>query len=87
MPLASASTGSVVSYVPKIQTRMIMSEKPSDGTVAMHFGDIEYNQFLAMEDYLPTLPNTVSVPHILVKVIQLLNNCNRPISCFAEQRL
>lgn len=39
---------------------MIMSEKPNDGTVAMHYGDIEDADYLAAEDYLPTLPNTVS---------------------------
>lgn len=39
-----------------------MSEKPSDGTVAMHYGEIEDGDFLAAEDYLPTLPNTVSSP-------------------------
>ncbi|KAF3451997.1 hypothetical protein FNV43_RR08093 [Rhamnella rubrinervis] len=50
--------GSVVSCVPKIRFRMIMSEKPNDGTVAMHYGEIDDNEFLAAEDYLPTLPNT-----------------------------
>ena len=38
---------------------MIMSEKPNDGTVAMHYGEIEDADYLAAEDYLPTLPNTV----------------------------
>ena len=37
-----------------------MSEKPSDGTVAMHYGEIFDDDFLAAEDYLPTLPNAVS---------------------------
>lgn len=55
-----SSTGNVVSVVPKLRTRMIMSEKPSDGTVAMHYGDIDDGDFLAAEDHLPTLPNTVS---------------------------
>ncbi|KAK4269052.1 hypothetical protein QN277_022257 [Acacia crassicarpa] len=49
--------GNVVSLVPKLRTRLIMSEKPSDGTVAMHYGDIEDVDFLAAEDHLPTLPN------------------------------
>lgn len=40
------------------RTRLIMSEKPSDGTVAMHYGDIDDSDFLIAEDYLPTLPNT-----------------------------
>lgn len=38
-----------------------MSEKPNDGTVAMYYGEIDEAEFLAAEDYLPTLPNTVSV--------------------------
>lgn len=37
-----------------------MSEKPHDGTVAMHYGDIDDGDFLSAEDYLPTLPTTVS---------------------------
>ncbi|KAI9119818.1 hypothetical protein K1719_009207 [Acacia pycnantha] len=48
--------GNVV-LVQKLQTRLIMSEKPSDGTVAMYYGDIEVGDFLAAEDHLPTLPN------------------------------
>ncbi|XP_019443543.1 PREDICTED: uncharacterized protein LOC109356679 isoform X2 [Lupinus angustifolius] len=50
--------GNVVSIVPRLRTRMIMSEKPSDGTVAMHYGDIDDGDFVAAEDHLPTLPNT-----------------------------
>lgn len=42
-----------------------MSEKPYDGTVAMLYGEIEDGDFLAAEDYLPTLPNTVSSARIL----------------------
>lgn len=42
---------------------MIMSEKPNDGTVAMHIGEIEEVEYTTAEDYLPTLPNTVSVLH------------------------
>lgn len=38
-----------------------MSEKPNDGTVALHIGEIEDAEYLAAEDYLPTLPNTVSL--------------------------
>lgn len=37
-----------------------MSEKSNDGTVAMHIGEIEDAHYLAVEDYLPNLPNTVS---------------------------
>jgi hypothetical protein len=39
---------------------MIMAEKPSDGTVALHYGDIDESDFIGAEDHLPTLPNTVS---------------------------
>lgn len=38
-----------------------MSEKPSDGTVAMHYGDVEDGDILASEEHLPTLPNTVGL--------------------------
>lgn len=48
-----------MSLVPRLRTRLIMSEK-SDGTVAMHCGEIEDLEFLAAEDHLLTLPNTVS---------------------------
>lgn len=51
--------GNVVSY--RAQTSLIMSEKPSDGTVAMHYGDVEDGDILASEEHLPTLPNTVGV--------------------------
>lgn len=37
-----------------------MSEKPNDGTVAITYEDIDDSIFLAIEDCLPTLPNTVS---------------------------
>lgn len=44
-----------------------MSEKPNDGTVAMYHGEIEDSEFLAAEDYLPTLPNTVSfIVHVII---------------------
>lgn len=33
--------------------------KPNDSTVAMHIGEIEDALYWAVEDYLPTLPNTV----------------------------
>lgn len=53
-------SGNGFSLVPKARTRLIMSEKPNDGSVAFHIGEIEDAQYLAAEDYLPTLPNTVS---------------------------
>ncbi|OIS97163.1 hypothetical protein A4A49_08145, partial [Nicotiana attenuata] len=49
--------GNGFSFVPKERTRMIMSEKPSDGTVAMHIGEMEDAEYLTAEDYLPTPPN------------------------------
>lgn len=54
-----AHAGNCITCVPKFRTRMIMSEKQNDGTVAMLHGDAE-GDFHAVEDYLPTLPNTVS---------------------------
>ncbi|PIN09556.1 hypothetical protein CDL12_17857 [Handroanthus impetiginosus] len=50
--------GNSVQFVPKARTRMIMSEKPSDGSVAIHIGEIEDTEYWAGEEYLPTLPNT-----------------------------
>ncbi|AET01824.2 protein PHYTOCHROME-DEPENDENT LATE-FLOWERING isoform X2 [Medicago truncatula] len=50
--------GNVVNLVPRFRTRMIMAEKPSDGTVALHYGDIDESDFIGAEDHLPTLPNT-----------------------------
>ncbi|XVF74276.1 hypothetical protein PTKIN_Ptkin13bG0097200 [Pterospermum kingtungense] len=53
--------GNLVSLVPRVRTRMIMSEKPTDGTIAMFYGDIDDSDILGAEDhisYLPTLPNT-----------------------------
>lgn len=39
---------------------MIMSEKANDGSVAVHHGDVVDGDFLSAEDYVSTLPNTVS---------------------------
>jgi hypothetical protein len=59
-PFCVASAGNVVSYVQRVRNRMIMSEKPNDGTVVMHYGEADEFDVLSAEDYLPTLPNTVS---------------------------
>ncbi|KAK9756013.1 hypothetical protein RND81_01G067000 [Saponaria officinalis] len=40
------------------RTRLILSEKPNDGTVAMHYGDLNDADYLNSEEHLPTLPNT-----------------------------
>ncbi|PPR87979.1 hypothetical protein GOBAR_AA32715 [Gossypium barbadense] len=53
--------GNLVSLVPRARTRMIMSEKPTDGTIAMFYGYIDDGDILSVEDHiphLPTLPNT-----------------------------
>ncbi|CAN0877730.1 Protein PHYTOCHROME-DEPENDENT LATE-FLOWERING [Linum grandiflorum] len=50
--------GNVVTYFPKARARMIMMEKSTDGTVAMHYGDLEDGDVLSAEEYLPTLPNS-----------------------------
>ncbi|KAI3711946.1 hypothetical protein L1987_70495 [Smallanthus sonchifolius] len=44
--------------VPKLRTRMILSEKRDDGTVAMHYGELDDYDYSSVEEYLPTLPNT-----------------------------
>ncbi|KAM1717014.1 hypothetical protein ACFX11_024906 [Malus domestica] len=49
--------GNVV-YLPKQRTRLIMSERPNDGTVAMYYGEVDDGDFLSAEEHLPTLPNT-----------------------------
>ncbi|XP_057548486.1 protein PHYTOCHROME-DEPENDENT LATE-FLOWERING [Amaranthus tricolor] len=40
-----------------VKTKLIMSEKPN-GTVALHYGDLDAHVFYEVEDYLPILPNT-----------------------------
>ncbi|CAI0470787.1 unnamed protein product [Linum tenue] len=50
--------GNVVAYVPKARARMVLMEKSNDGTVAMHYGDLDDGDILSAEEYLPTLPNT-----------------------------
>ncbi|TYK03946.1 histone-lysine N-methyltransferase 2D isoform X1 [Cucumis melo var. makuwa] len=47
------------SYVTRLRSRVILSEKPNDGTVAITYEDIDDSVFLAIEDCLPTLPNTL----------------------------
>ena len=63
----AASAGTTISYVHRCRFRMIMSEKPNDGTVAMLYGDADEGDFYAVEGYLPTVPTTVSFTrHIVV---------------------
>lgn len=49
-----------------------MAEKSNDGTVAMHFGEIEDTEFMAVEDYLQTLPNAVGF--VLLQLFLLSEN-------------
>lgn len=68
------TAGGGVSFIPKAQTRMILSEKPSNGTVAIAYGDMEEGDVLEAEDHLPTLPNTVSFSQELTSLTaQALN--------------
>ncbi|KAI3775149.1 hypothetical protein L1987_49718 [Smallanthus sonchifolius] len=53
--------GNGFSLVPKSRTRMILSEKRNDGTVAMHYGELDECDYLASEECLPTLLNTVDM--------------------------
>ncbi|KAK9101594.1 hypothetical protein Scep_025024 [Stephania cephalantha] len=50
--------GNMVTFIPKVRRRLIMSEKQNDGTVAMRYGEPDDSDPLASEDYLPTLPTT-----------------------------
>ncbi|KAK4771871.1 hypothetical protein SAY86_013646 [Trapa natans] len=49
--------GGDVPFIPA-QSGMILSEKPSNGTVAIAYGDMEEGDVLDAEDHLPTLPTT-----------------------------
>lgn len=66
--------GNNFSFVPKAQTRLIMSMKSNDSTVAMHIGEIEDAQYLAVEDYLPTLPNTHIADLLATQFCSLMGN-------------
>ncbi|KAK9056553.1 hypothetical protein SSX86_023915 [Deinandra increscens subsp. villosa] len=45
--------------IPKFHTRLILSERQSDGTVAMHLGEVDGVDYLAEDELLPSLPNTI----------------------------
>ncbi|KAF8393662.1 hypothetical protein HHK36_021908 [Tetracentron sinense] len=53
--------GNIVSIVPGVRDILIMTEKPNDDTVAMHYGDIDDGDLLAAKDFLPTLPDTMNL--------------------------
>ncbi|CAA7052455.1 unnamed protein product [Microthlaspi erraticum] len=50
--------GTPSAYVHRIQTRLVMSEKPIDGTVAWYQGDIDDGDVFPAEDHLLALPST-----------------------------
>ncbi|KAJ4909438.1 Spt20 family protein [Raphanus sativus] len=50
--------GNVAAAVPKIVTRLVMSEKPVDGTVAWYQGEIDDGDGFPSEDHMLALPNT-----------------------------
>ncbi|KAF8099518.1 hypothetical protein N665_0242s0005 [Sinapis alba] len=50
--------GNVPAAVPKIVTRLVMSEKPVDGTVAWYQGEIDDGDGFPAEDHMLALPNT-----------------------------
>ncbi|KAG2281621.1 hypothetical protein Bca52824_052841 [Brassica carinata] len=50
--------GNVPAAVPKIVTRLVMSEKPIDGTVAWYQGEIDDSDGFPSEDHMLALPNT-----------------------------
>ncbi|KAJ0232035.1 Protein PHYTOCHROME-DEPENDENT LATE-FLOWERING [Hirschfeldia incana] len=50
--------GNVPAAVPKIVTRLVMTEKPLDGTVAWYQGDIDDGDGFPAEDHMLALPNT-----------------------------
>lgn len=60
MTLDSIFSGNVPAAVPKIVTRLVMSEKPIDGTVAWYQGEIDDGDGFPAEDHMLALPNTVS---------------------------
>ncbi|KZV27543.1 hypothetical protein F511_04594 [Dorcoceras hygrometricum] len=65
-----AIQGNGVQYV-KARTRMIMSEKPNDA-VAYCIGEIEDDEYLDGEDYLPTLPNTQAADLLAAQFCSLM---------------
>lgn len=67
---------------------MIMLEKPNDGTVAFYYGDVvDDGDILSAEDYLPTLPNTVSLllkisicsATTLFLLFEIIRDCLSPV--------
>lgn len=53
-------SGNVFGLVPKSHIRMTLSANPSDGNIALHYGDMLESESLVADENFPTLPNTVS---------------------------
>ncbi|XP_031275450.1 protein PHYTOCHROME-DEPENDENT LATE-FLOWERING-like [Pistacia vera] len=77
--------GNVVSIVHRLRTRMVMLEKVNDGTVAMYCGDKEEGDILAVEEYLPILPNTHSADLLAAQFSSLVSS--RKWLCCLERNL
>lgn len=64
--------GNTFSVVAKSRTRLVMSEKPNDGTVALYIGEIEVSEYMAAEECLPILPNTHSADLLAAQFLKLM---------------
>ncbi|KAG6395660.1 hypothetical protein SASPL_141783 [Salvia splendens] len=64
--------GNTFQVVPNSRTTMIMLEKPDDGAVVIHIGEIEGAEYLAAENYLPTLPNPHMADLLAVQYAKLM---------------
>lgn len=54
---------------PKFRNKLVLLERPNDGTVAMQCGDVDDANFPIIRDYGLMLPNTVSSSHLLMVFI------------------
>ncbi|CAN1827913.1 Protein PHYTOCHROME-DEPENDENT LATE-FLOWERING [Linum perenne] len=57
--LSKSLLGGNINVLKRRVMNFIQGERSNDGTVAMHYGDLEDSDILSAEEYLPTLPNTV----------------------------
>ncbi|KAG7013970.1 hypothetical protein SDJN02_24140 [Cucurbita argyrosperma subsp. argyrosperma] len=62
----------MVPYATRLRCRVILSEKPNDGTVAITYEDIDDSIFFDVEDLLPTLPNTLSADLLAEQLSSLM---------------
>nr|GEY00205.1 hypothetical protein [Tanacetum cinerariifolium] len=49
--------------VPRSETKLILSERKSDGTITMHYCEFDDYDQSAEEELIPTFPNTMSLNH------------------------